>query len=431
MKRYVDPSLVMVPNGYRIEVVKTNLNVPIALEILDNGEMYYGDSGITDGNGKLVKLTPIGSEVIASGFEPPLTGITYHNGEFYVSHRGSVTKVTMDGEKVDLLVGLPSYGDHHNNRVVFGPDGKMYFGQGTATNSGVVGLDNEWVKDHSYFHDFPAKPIRVTGKNFETTSFISSKETRHTGAFAPFGTQTYDDEEIKSILPGSGSILRANQDGSNLELVAWGLRNPFGLKFDSYNRLWTSNHGMDVRGSRPIKNSPDEFRQIQPDNWYGWPDFTGGYPVNQPFFKPDNGKQPELLMKHHPMIPPLPLVNFAPHSAIMGFDFNPFPSFGYVGDCFIAEFGAEDPLTTGGSMIPHVGHQVSKINMQTGQVTPFAQNRTRLSASESGGVGLERPIDVVFSNQSLYILDFGILNVGDKGTSAVNNTGMIWRVTRL
>lgn len=45
--------------------------------------------------------------------------------------------VKADGSKQDVLTGLPSWGDHHNNRVVFGPDGYMYFGQGTATNSGV------------------------------------------------------------------------------------------------------------------------------------------------------------------------------------------------------------------------------------------------------------------------------------------------------
>ncbi len=56
-----------------------------------------------------------------------------------------------DGTKEDIIEGLPSNGDHHNNRVVFGPDGKLYFGQGTATNSGVVGRDNGWVKEHPFF----------------------------------------------------------------------------------------------------------------------------------------------------------------------------------------------------------------------------------------------------------------------------------------
>lgn len=78
---------------------------------------------------------------------PPLTGITFYKGNIYVAHRGFSTIVRLDGSKKDIISGLPSLRDHHNNRVIFGPDGKMYFGQRTATNSGVVGEDNSrWVK---------------------------------------------------------------------------------------------------------------------------------------------------------------------------------------------------------------------------------------------------------------------------------------------
>lgn len=47
-----------------------------------------------------------------------------------------------DGRVKDLVTGLPSYGDHFNAKLSIGPDGKLYVGVGTATNSGVVGLDN-------------------------------------------------------------------------------------------------------------------------------------------------------------------------------------------------------------------------------------------------------------------------------------------------
>ncbi|MDF2700688.1 MAG: repeat containing protein [Haloplasmataceae bacterium] len=433
MKRLIDPNAVNVPPGYIIEVVKTNLNVPITLEILENGEMYYGDSGINDGNGKLVKITETGFDVIAEGFEAPLTGITYHNGEFYVSHKGTVTKVTKTGEKVDLLVGLPSYGDHSNNRVTFGPDGKMYFGQGTATNSGVVGLDNGWVRDQPFFHDFAAKPISLTGQNFETQSFLeTSKETVLTGAYSPFGTPSKFNELVRSILPGSGSVLRANADGSNLELVAWGLRNPFGIKFDQNNNLWVGNHGIDIRGSRPVKNCPDEFIKINEGNWYGWPDYAGGYPLTNPFFKPDNGKQPQFLIKDHPMKPEIPFVNFIPHTSIIGFAFNDDEDFGFYGDCFMSEFGPVDPITTGGVMLPNVGHRVTRIDMSSGQVFLFAQNKLIFTTSETQISGLERPVDIVFGNDhSLYILDFGILNVSGNKSKSQAYTGVIWKVSKV
>ena len=133
--------------------------------------MLVADSGITDGNGKVLKLTKQGFTVIADGFNPPLTGITEHQGDIYVAHRRYVTKIQPDGTKKDIIGGLPSNGDHHNNRVVFGPDGKMYFGQGTATNSGVVGKDNSWVKEHPFFHDYPGARITLKGQNFTTSDF--------------------------------------------------------------------------------------------------------------------------------------------------------------------------------------------------------------------------------------------------------------------
>jgi glucose/arabinose dehydrogenase len=132
--------------------------------------------------------------------------------------------------------------------------------------------------------------------------------------------------------------LRANPDGSRLELAAWGLRNPFRLGFDRQNRLFCSNHGMDVRGSRPVDNSPGEFQWIRQGLWYGWPDYTGGYPVTNSYFKVEGKPQPEFLLDQHPMQPPKPIAAFAPHSATMGFDFNYNSSFGPVGEVFIAEF---------------------------------------------------------------------------------------------
>jgi glucose/arabinose dehydrogenase len=429
--RTLNPDDISVPSNYKIEVFAEGLMAPINLVFTDGGDMLLADAGITDGNGKVLKHTSNGFVVIAEGFDPPLTGINYYQGDIYVSHRGTITVVKPDGKKRDILSGLPSWGDHHNNQVVFGPDGKMYFGQGTATNSGVVGEDSRWVKRYPFFHDYPGASIRLTGQNFVSKNVFSqaTQEQAVTGAYSPFGVPTKPRERVKGMVKASGSILRANPDGSQLELVAWGLRNPFRIKFDRKNRLFASNHGMDERGSRPIANSPDEFQRIRPGTWYGWPDYTGGYPVTLPQFKPEGKPQPTFLLSEHPMLPPQPVANFAPHSAIMGFDFNYDPAFGPVGEVFIAEFGSEAPGTTGGKPAPQVGHRVSRMNVKTGQIKNFLINRSGYPASQTGGGGLERPIDVVFgADGGMYVVDMGI-TVGFG--NLIPNTGVIWRVTRV
>ncbi|MGG3889408.1 PQQ-dependent sugar dehydrogenase [Metabacillus fastidiosus] len=433
--RILKPEDILLPTGYKIEVFAEKLTTPINLTFTDQGEMLIADAGITTNNGKVLILTSTGTRVIAEGFKPPLTGITFYKGNIYVAHRGSITIIKPDGSKQDILTGLPSFGDHHNNRVIFGPDGKMYFGQGTVTNSGVVGEDNSrWIKEHPFGHDYPGSYIPLTGENFKTKNLLS--ETAHTqtwtGAFSPFGVPIYRGEFIKGMVKASGGILRANPDGSQLELVSWGLRNPFRLKFDRQNRLFCGNHGIDVRGSRPVDNSPDEFQWIRQGIWYGWPDYTGGHPVTNPHFKPEGKPQPSFLFAQHPMKPPKPVATFAPHSAIMGFDFNNDSSFGPIDEVFIAEFGSEAPDTTGGKPSPRVGHRISRINTETGKIATFAINKTGLSAIATGGGGLERPIDVTFGKQNeMFITDFGIFKPPGKKIYAAPNTGVIWKVTKL
>lgn len=430
-KRKIISDDIQVPRGYSIEVFAKELTTPINMIFTPTEEMFLADAGEADNNGKVLKYIDGEFRVIADGFNPPLTGINFLNGDLYVSHRGKITVLKQDGRKIDIISGLPSFGDHHNNQVVFGKDGKMYFGQGTATNSGVVGEDNKnWVQKHPFFHDYPGSSIMLAGYNFQSKNFLSAvkQDNAFTGAYSPFGLISTPYEIVKGFVKASGSILRANLDGSNLELVAWGLRNPFRMKFDKSNRLFSTNHGIDEKGSRPIADFPDEFRIIHSGLWYGWPDYTCGLSVTLPIFKPKDGPQPQNLLAQHPMIPPRPYSMFVPHSAIMGFDFDYTYKFGHYGDVYIAEFGSEAPRTTGGRPLPGVGHRVSRIDMSTGMVHGFAINKSGYSASYTGG-GFERPIDVIFDKQgSMYIVDFGLSSEGHHGYE--ENTGVIWVIRR-
>lgn len=430
--RNLDPNDINLPDGYQIEVFAYGLDTPISMVFTEDGDMIIGDAGVITGNGRVIRLRNNNFEIIADGFNPPLTGVNYQNGDIYVSHRGRITVIKPDGSKVDILSGLPSFGDHHNNQVIFGQDGKMYFGQGTATNSGVVGPDNDWVTDYPLFHDYPGASITLNGYNFPSENMLAdTQELVYTGAYSPYGVpDKQPNEVVKGIVKASGSILRANIDGSELEQIAWGLRNPFRLKFDEYNRLFAANHGADVRGSRPIDNSPDEFQLITPGAWYGWPDYTGGQPVTLPEYRPDNGPQPQFLMKEHPGQPPEPFALFTPHAAIMGFDFNYNSDFGTYGNVYIAEFGSEAPETTGGKPLPGVGHRISEIDMESGIVYTFAINRSGVAASEDGGGGFERPIDVVFGpDGAMYVLDFAV-TYPEEPDRFYPGSGVIWRITR-
>ena len=63
----------------------------------------------------------------------------------------------------------PAFGDHFTGGIAFGPDGWIYVGHGTVTNSGVVGEDNfqrGWASSFPEMYDVPARDIVLAGMNF-------------------------------------------------------------------------------------------------------------------------------------------------------------------------------------------------------------------------------------------------------------------------
>lgn len=136
--RYLNPADINIVAGYKIEVFAQGLDSPVSMLFTESGDMIIAEAGIITENPRILRLVNETFEVIADGFNVPLTGINDHDGVLYVSHKGSISIIEPNGTRRNIIVGLPSDGDYYNNRVVIGPDDKMYFGQGTATNSGVV-----------------------------------------------------------------------------------------------------------------------------------------------------------------------------------------------------------------------------------------------------------------------------------------------------
>ena len=278
----------------------------------------------------------------------------------YVANAGKISVVDpIKGSVQDIIAGLPAGGDHKTNQIAFGPDGRLYFGQGSATNSGVVGIDNYlpdlgWLADAPQVHDVPAKNISLIGENFATPNilapgdknitskgFLNSENfivkvtnsslnskfgnnnsnsnglaNTTTGAFSSFGNSTIKGEKIKGNLLCNACILSTKPDGTDLKLVAWGIRDPEGLVFDKLGKLIVTVQGDDERGSRPIANDHDRIYKIDINNasnlgkFYGWPDyaFAGNknnmtMPVTDSIFHSDrNNKSLSLLIENPPPV---------------------------------------------------------------------------------------------------------------------------------
>jgi glucose/arabinose dehydrogenase len=420
---------VRLEKGYRIEPVVAGLSAPTALAF-DGTDMLLAESGLAAAApARLLRVGAWGGlEVEAeAGLQPPVTGLLMVDGVPFVSHRGAVVALEPAGART-VAADLPSGGDHGNNQMARGPDGRIYLGQGTVTNAGVVGLDNHalgWLAERPELHDVPCRDVVLVGQRFETEDPRVPGTRASTGAFRPFGSTAAPGEVARGRDRCGGSIVRFWPSGEGFELVAWGLRNPFGLRFDARGRLFATSLGADVRGSRAVFNDPDLMVRVREGAWYGWPDFFDGEPADARRFAAPDHARPRLLWQHHPPLARA-FTTFRSHTGASGFDFAP-EAFGFAGQAFVAAFGDLAPFTTGAAVLAS-GFRVLRVDMSTGRVWDFARNAAG-DASEEGG--LRRPVDAAFGpDGALYVVDFGLMSAGPQGLRVVAESGAVWRIFR-
>ena len=250
-----------------------------------------------------------------------ITSIEYFNNQLYYASKSQILCYNLN-EKVQRVImkDLPNFGDYKSSKIkIIGEN--LFISIGAATNSGVVGNDNLWLKDNPFFHDLSPKEIVIKGYNFGTEK---------TGAFVSFNTKNYSSQIIPSHFPGNGSILAYNIKTGISQTFAWGIRNVTGMDLSSEGKLFAVTGGMEKRGLRPISGDYDYIYEIENNVWYGWPDYSGGDPITSPRFRIATSSKVDFILDKHPdSTPPAPLYQ---HKGVSTLGSMAIDKFGCIGE---------------------------------------------------------------------------------------------------
>ena len=441
--------------------------------------------------GELIK------EIGQGTFSTVMNELSYcpEDGKVYIPEYGEkIWEIDgVDGELKLIVKDLP-VGDHRNGGVTC-RDGYLYFALGFPSNTGFSDPDNHgwtdvpvdpfWVKHDDGHGTKPRDP--VCREIVHTGLNVRSSDGRLTGALLPVGVAAEPGMIIKPTVPCGGSVARVKlsdkgADGlfahESMETYAYGFRNQSGIEFGPKGTKWesalaVSDNGANDLGNRRVANGAEKVWLVTemgqdagfPDKEgfnfvtnkrFGWKTYNGS-PVERPY--------PNLYIGEDPYVPELPPYRFQHHvQGVRGVPLiaaNPNPD-GYINPILewdtnnpidgiawsAGAFGADNGLfgavygilDTGPESIvptwPMVLH-IEFLEPSGIKWHAFAENvnpgPSSYQTPEDRG-GLERPNDVVFSNdgKTMYIVDYGEVFVDFEMPSpfyTVPASGAVWTVT--
>ncbi|MGN6495605.1 MAG: PQQ-dependent sugar dehydrogenase [Agriterribacter sp.] len=339
-----------VPAGFVVKKFAENIGKPRILATSEAGYVYASDREA----GVVLMLTDTNNDGVSDNQTtvatlPQAHGLAIHNNTLYIATVKEVYTAAINsdgtlGEPRLIISQLPDGGQHPNRTLAVGPDEKLYITVGSTCN---------------------ACPEPNTM---------------------------------------NATILRADTDGSNLEIYAKGLRNTIGFAWHPQTKeLWGLDHGIDWLGDDDQK---EELNHIQQNAHYGWPYIYGEGKYNPADRPPGDTTYQEFLE-----MSTLPVLTYQAHAAPMQLAF-------YTAGMFPEEYNGDAFATMRGSWNRSnpVGYSVVRIHFENGNpvrmedfLTGFLVNGNKSHFGRPVGI-------VVHKDGSLLISD--------------DTNGVIYRISR-
>lgn len=338
------PNEIKLPPGFSIHIYAADVPNARSMTMSPAGTIFVGTRtvgnlyAVLDRDGDFVADEVI---TLAEGLFSP-NGVAFRDGSLYVAEINRVLRfddieanLNDPPDPVVVTEAYPSDRAHGWKFIRFGPDGKLYVPVGAPCN--VCDTDDT----------------------------------------------------------GYGKITRINPDGSNLEVVAQGVRNSVGFDWDPQTQeLWFTDNGRDNLGD---DLPPDELNHVvAPNQHFGYPYCHGGTIV-------------EAELEHNRTCDEFtpPAMPLGPHVAALGMRFytgNMFPP-EYHNQIFIAEHGSWN------RSVP-IGYRLSLVRLENNEAISY---ETFAEGWLVDGQAWGRPVDVM-------VMPDGSLLVSD------DSAGMIYRI---
>src|SRR5688572_25533053 len=313
----------VLPEGFKVELIaaEPHLANPVAFDIDHAGRIWVAETfrlhaGVTDIRGK---NTWLDEDLAARTVEDRIAMMKRHEGINF-------GKYEQNSERLKLLVDTNRDGKVDQSTVfadgfntaadgiasgVLSRDGKVWFANipnlWLLTDKNADGVADERESLHYGFgvrvgflgHDLHGLIMGPDGKIYFT---IGDR-----GSNIKVGDKTVGN-------PDTGCVFRCNPDGSELEVFAYGLRNPQELAFDQYGNLFTGDNNSDGGDRARIVH----LLEGGDSGWrIGWqflerPNARGAW-NSEKMWHPQNEEQPAYI------VPPIANLTDGPS----GFAFNP------------------------------------------------------------------------------------------------------------
>jgi glucose/arabinose dehydrogenase len=464
---------IQTPQGFRAVRVAAGINYPSAMTWDAAGRLYVLESHTVPIPLLKPKILRVEGETLVDvAFDGPdapsgeqAIGLEFHGGWLYFSHEEKdgtwgISRVKPEGGKVEaVLRGMPGDGDHAINYLAFDKPGNLYFGLGSATNSGVISshdpVNAKWLKKRPAVRDIPCRELHLKGTTFTDKNELTEdpEDQMVTGAFAAYGNPS--PAVIPGEIPCSGAVFRLRQGPQGIEakpeLLAWGFRNPVALAFDRQGKLLIGMQGADIRGTRPVQDDPDAIYRLHEGGWYGWPDYSAALlPMTDPRYRAPAQYFAEGQDRLEPLIDLAAsqlkapdrswlVTTTDPHAAICGMTVVPSgrgPLARWAGRLLVSEMGDFRPTTDPEHPDVRAGFQVEAVDLATGKREVFVRNRGKNPGQPAQPAsaldlenGLERPVDVkVGPDGAVYVLDFGVFEATAKAAKILPKTGKVFKI---